>query len=64
MVSPELRGEFQISTARVLTEGVAASLYSVVYYYGEDGRLAKIKKSTGEEIWIRYDEGRVSVAAR
>lgn len=57
-------GGFQISTARVLTEGVTAPLYSVMYYYGDDGRLARVRKSTGEEVTIKYHQEKVSVASR
>lgn len=45
-------GEFRIREARVLQEGLTATLYTVKYGYGEDGRLARVTTPTGETIQI------------
>lgn len=56
--------EFGISTARMVTDGVTAPLYQVMYYYGDDGRLEKVRRPAGEEVMIKYKKGRIELASR
>jgi len=57
-------GQFRVRQARVMKEGLSASLYSIGYGYAPDGRLASVTGPDGTLNDIRYNANGVSMTAR
>ena len=57
-------GRFRVRQARVMKEGLSASLYSIGYSYAPDGRLASVTGPDGTQNDIQYDANGVSMNAR
>lgn len=57
-------GQFRIREARVMREGLSASLYSIRYDYGPDERLASVTGPDGKVSEIHYAGASVSLSAK
>ena len=55
---------FRIGTVRVMQKGASAPLYASYYSYGNDGRLSKVKRPSGNEITIKYQNDAVMLASQ
>ncbi len=56
--------KFRIGTVRVTQEGVIAPLYAAYYSYSNDGRLSSVKRPSGNEITIKYENDSVMLASQ
>lgn len=55
-------GQFRVRQAKVMKEGLSASLYSIRYEYGPDGRLAGIAGPDGNVSEIHYIGATTSIS--